>query len=310
MFKAMSSVVGSNTVGGYEPVVVVSNMFVQRMYCEEGGALFSSEWKTIALLASLVERGDPTFCNVSMPVSQWMRLLNIPVCGGRDLLHYLAQIKSLSEKYCHICRVPGECSMHKWLDDSHLRLEENMVSLRLNQDFLPFFSTFVQPYTAVQLSYLMRLSGKYSCDLYIILKSALSCGCWDMRVPVLLRRLGGPQWRSSHLDSRILKPCLQEISEKTDLSVTYTIQRGQRGAAEVVHFFIKRKNKLPRGKRLYGSAGPILIPCLCEDRKKQNILSELYRTYRSELAETRSWLVERNACSLDAPQKRKCSTLP
>lgn len=287
MFKNMVSEVGIGSECRYEPVMVVSNMFVQRMYCEDGEALLPGEWKTVALLASLVERGDPAFCCVSMPASQWMNLLGFPACGGRDVSRYISQVEALTQKTCYICRIPGECSMHNWIDMFDVNRVDNTVSIRLCSDFLPFFSSFVQPYTAVQLFYLMELSNKYSCDLYIILKSALVRGYWDIRVPALLRRLGGPQWRLSYLESRILQPCLKEISEKTDLIVSYTVQHDQRGSSKIIRFFIKRKPCLPRGKRLYGSSGPIVVPGLCEKGKKQKKLCSLRLAYRTELAQTR-----------------------
>ena len=49
----------------------------------------------VALLASLVERGDFDFHAVSMPVSRWMRLLGLPIQGGRDVNRYLEHTEAL-----------------------------------------------------------------------------------------------------------------------------------------------------------------------------------------------------------------------
>lgn len=296
MFKNMALTTGSKAEPQYEPVMVVSNMFVQRMYCEKGDALLSSEWKTVALLASLVERGDFDFHAVSMPVSRWTRLLGLPIQGGRDISRYLEHTEALEQKYCEICRVPDECSRHRWIYQQVYGQAE-LLSLQLNPDFLPFFATYIQPYTAIQLSMLMRLSGKYSCDLYIILKSALALGYWEMCVPTLLRRLGSPHMRSSYLVSHILQPCLEEISCKTDLAVSFEIKRDARGAAESVRFRIRRNRGLPRGKRLDKKSGPIIVPDLCEDEKAQKLLAGIYLSYRAKEAKRRK---EYRASSLQA----------
>ena len=136
--KNMALDTGSKAEPQYEPVMVVSNMFVQRMYCKKGDALLSSEWKTVALLASLVERGDFDFHAVSMPVSRWMRLLGLPIQGGRDVNRYLEHTEALEQKYCEICRVPDECSRHRWIYQQVYGQTE-LLSLQLNPDFLPFF---------------------------------------------------------------------------------------------------------------------------------------------------------------------------
>ena len=124
-----------------------------------------------------------------------------------------------------------------------------------------------------------------NCDLYILLKSALARGSYEIRVQDLLCRFGSLKLRSSHLDFRILKPCLREITDKTDLVVTHEIQRTSRRKAEVVAFTILRKGNLPSGKRLYNTAGPIVIPGMCEDKKIQLYLEGLYRSYHERQTE-------------------------
>lgn len=285
IYKALFGVTKIKDGCRYEPVTVISNEFVQQMRFIDGEVLLSSEWRTIALLASLVEPNESGFYPVSMALSKWMKMLGLPVRGGRCMQHYLSQMTSLSKKHWYLASVSMERAMSPWINEPVYQPTKHILTLQLNPTLFPYFSPRVRPYTAVQPAMLNRLHSKYSCDLYIILKPALARGSYEIRVQDLLCRFGSLKLRSSHLDFRILKPCLREITDKTDLVVSHEIQRTSRRKAEVVAFTILRKGNLPPGKRLYNTAGPIVIPGMCEDKKMQLLLERLYRSYHERQTE-------------------------
>ena len=135
---------------------------------------------------------------------------------------------------------------------------------------------------------LMRLSGKYSCDLYIILKSALALGYWEMCVPTLLRRLGSPTCGHPTSFPHILQPCLEEISCKTDLAVSFEIKRDARGAGGIRPVsYPAQQGSAARENAWIRNPGPSSYQTCVRTRKAQKLLAGIYLSYRAKEAKRR-----------------------
>jgi len=103
----------------------------------------------------------------------------------------------------------------------------------------------VNPYTKYKKDIILRLKRDYSFDLYHLAKKFQAMGRFEISLEDFRNELGVPDSYNdlSNLKKRVIQPSLDEITEQTDINVTYeNIKSGR--AVVGFRFTVKEKSKL------------------------------------------------------------------
>ncbi|MEO9497605.1 MAG: replication initiation protein [Vibrio splendidus] len=123
--------------------------------------------------------------------------------------------------------------------------KDGMVGLRLNPDLRPLLVRLNQKYTSYKLQNVAGISKKYSFRLYEMMKQydGTGKGTRDISIDFIRERLMLPPSYSSFklLNQKILKPCIKEISDETDLIASYEIIKEGRKVSKIRFKWAEKK---------------------------------------------------------------------
>ncbi|MEU4836545.1 RepB family plasmid replication initiator protein [Streptosporangium sp. NPDC023615] len=110
--------------------------------------------------------------------------------------------------------------------------EDGYVSLWFTQEVLEMLKVFDKknPFTKYKKDEVLKLRGEYAIDIYHLAKRHEGMNHWAMTLDDIREDLSLSQSysRINNLKSRVIDPAVKEISEKTDVIVTYeNVKRGR-----------------------------------------------------------------------------------
>jgi plasmid replication initiation protein len=172
---------------------------------------------------------------------------------------------------------------------------DGYIGITLHPDLKPYLLKFQRDYTKFQLRYAVRLDSRYSLRLYTLLQRWAYLGKKRFAVEELRVLLGARELNRQgdivkdnlpaygNFKQRALVPAVEEINEKTDITVLFSEEK-QNGTKTVVglNFRIRRNIQKRRGRsknstRRSGStpngAGPREGSSVSEDRAQIDKIS-------------------------------------
>lgn len=110
--------------------------------------------------------------------------------------------------------------------------EDGYISLWFTKEVLVMLKVFDEhnPFTKYKKNEVLKLRGEYSIDLYHLSKKYEKMTSWIMPLDEIREdfSLSKSYSRINNLKSRVIDPAIKEISEKTDIIVTYeNVKRGR-----------------------------------------------------------------------------------
>ena len=125
--------------------------------------------------------------------------------------------------------------------------ESGGIAIRFPEVVLFMLKEFdkVNPYTKYKKDIILRLKRDYSFHLYHLAKKFQAMGRFEISLEDFRNELGVPDSYNdlSNLKKRVIQPSLDEITEQTDINVTYeNIKSGR--AVVGFRFTVKEKSKL------------------------------------------------------------------
>ena len=109
----------------------------------------------------------------------------------------------------------------------------------------------LNPYTKYKKDVVLKLRKDYSLDIYHLAKKNQAIGSFIISLDELFEQLGLPEsYRDlSNLKRRVIEPSLKEITENTDIMLTYeNVKRGRMLVG--FKFIVKEKTAKTKGKRI------------------------------------------------------------
>lgn len=233
-----------------EQLVVKSNELIQR-------ACYSLSVQQQRVILYLIAHIKPTDTELHAEVYDLRELCD--VCGisyNPNNLQYFKNCIAEIDKDTWYVKVPGNPKQNKrlrWLHDNLiLDTGNSTITIGLNPTLRDYLIELRNNFTAYELDNILAMKSKYSIRLYELLKSyaylkTIQVDLSDLKELLLLRytdskgNVKESQYdRWQNFKDRVLEPALREISEYTDLTITYTTTRRGR-KIHALEFTIKVK---------------------------------------------------------------------
>jgi plasmid replication initiation protein len=223
-------------------LVVKSNYLIEASY-----KLSLQEARVILLLTSMINRDDEEFTLIRIRVKDFVEFVGV---NDKDAYKRVQQITdSLGDKSLIVRGVNPETKEMtrlklQWLASAEYFEGSGYVELEFSQKLKPFLLQLKDRFTKYQLEYALKLKKSYSIRIYELLKQWENLKARTIEIDELRDTLGlekGTYQKYGHLKDRILKPAQKEISQKTDISFSFTEIKKRRKVV-MIRFEIKSKN--------------------------------------------------------------------
>lgn len=235
-------------------IVVKSNELINSYY-----KLSLNETKLILYLASKINRDDEDFRRYTFSYREIIELFGWKSIANGSYIPEL--VSNLMTKTLIIENPKAETGSNgrkkkldrielNWFLEAGYTFGVGTVTLCFNPKLKPYLLQLKSNFTSLELKYMLRLQSFYSFRIYELLKQY--DGREPNKVAIPQRTIGLQELRAligiedqyhkySHLKSRILTPCMREISAKTDIAYEMTeIKRGKQ--IEKVCFHLRRNH--------------------------------------------------------------------
>ena len=142
----------------------------------------------------------------------------------------------------------GDRIKMRWLNKVIYKVGQGGTELYFTDEVLLLLREFdaLNPYTKYKKEVVLRLKKDYSLDLYHLAKKHQMLGGFQISLDELFEQLGLPESyrRIGNLKDRVIKPSLEEITENTDIDLTY--ENIKKGRSVVGFKFTVREKPKPK----------------------------------------------------------------
>lgn len=223
--------------------VHIENEFVEKIHIEPKMALTLNQQKIILYLASLIDKNSEKLQEVELPISEYFKIIGRSYSrNSRELLE--KNLISLGSKTLLLPNKTGDYKiLCRWLDTVEIDYRNNVLHLKLSETLAPYFLALSgKARTIFQLGYALQFRKSHSIDLYIYF-----CRFKNLNRPIMipideaLNRFGnGVYKRYTDLMRHVIKPAVDEVNEKSDLTVSVKTITDNRKTTHICFYIIKK----------------------------------------------------------------------
>lgn len=220
-------------------MVVISNVIAQRSRTD----LSLKTLKTLMYIISMIKPDDNKL-EYTFDIGEYIK-----TCGSSDAGKNYTDIKSslldLKKDSWWVENDDTE-TLVSWINKALIHKKDGKVQIRLDEDLKPYLLALGKNFTAFELYNILALTSNYAIQLYIILKSFAWQHQWIISVDEFKRKFMLNNLKSyekwGQVKRRVIELAVNQINEKTDLTVMYK-DDGKRGVkATQIAFVINKKN--------------------------------------------------------------------
>ncbi|WP_084242363.1 replication initiation protein [Planomicrobium okeanokoites] len=206
--------------------------------------LTAREQKIVLTMASMIEPNDKDFKDYRISVKEFSKMLGLKGQAKYSDIKEISQ--NLLNKTIEIPRKDdGGFLLVNWISSAEYIEGSGVVELSFSPKLKPYMLQLKEHFTSYRLSNVLDLSSTHSIRLYELMKQWQHRSRWRCSVEDLKLQLGitkGTYERYSHFKPRVLVKAVDEVNEKTDISISFKeIKEGKR--IEAIEFSIKSSIK-------------------------------------------------------------------
>lgn len=226
--------------------VVKSNDLIQKSRFR----LSLQQQKIILYVVSQIKRQDHEMQTYTFNIADFCRICGLDSIGGQQYQNLKDALQELKSKTLWITPDPDTEVLVSWIGYAKIHKNSGTVDIRMDNDLKPYLLELKKNFTQYELIYTLRMKRKVSPRLYELLKSYHYDKTTQYRKDIEfeeLRKLLGCETSTyaqyKNLNRFVLKPCVKEINDQTDISVSYNpITAGKKTIG--VSFIISRRNPI------------------------------------------------------------------
>lgn len=226
--------------------VVKSNDLIQKSRFR----LSLQQQKIILYVVSQISQSDHEMQTYTFNISDFCRICGLDSLGGQQYQNLKDSLQELKNKSLWITPDPDTEVLVSWLAYAKIHKNSGTVDLRLDNELKPYLLELKKNFTQYELVYTLRMKRKVSPRLYELLKSyhydKTTSYQKDFEFEELRKLLDcetSTYSKYKDLNKFVLKPCIKEINEQTDISVSYKpITSGRHTIG--ISFIISRRNPI------------------------------------------------------------------
>ncbi|MGK7379733.1 replication initiation protein [Planococcus sp. 1R117A] len=202
--------------------------------------LTTREQKIVLTMASMIEPFDEDFKDYRISLKEFSEMLGL---AGSTKYSEIKEIsKTLMSKTIEIPQEDGGWLLVHWISSAKYVNGEGVLELSFSPKLKPYMLQLKKQFTSYRLSNILSLNSTYSIRLYELMKKWQQLKRWEISLEELKMKLGvieGSYNRYNHFKTRVLLKAVNEVNEKTDLSIVIKeIKKGR--SVERIEFTIQR----------------------------------------------------------------------
>lgn len=218
--------------------LTISNELIRNQKSSEENfknILSTTEFRIVLTLTSLIKPDAKIFSKHEIPITDFCKFWNVSH-GGKQVQALSNAVEKLKSETFKI----GDKTI-KWLhNDSCI---SNVMYIYLDNSMSEFLLNLTRDFTEIDLNNMIYLKSKYSIYLYLFLKSLGNQKFYNIRLCEAYQKFGDNKYcNKSQFDKNIIKKAIDEINEKSDITVTRKYQKAF-GYPEMLTFYICPKNE-------------------------------------------------------------------
>lgn len=195
----------------------ISNELIRNRKSADGiskNLLSMTELRIVLTLISLIKSNTKSFTTHEISTTDFCRFWNVSH-GGKQVQALSDAVEKLKSETFRISD-----KTVKWLSsDSHI--SNGIICVTLDESLSEFLLDLSGDFTEIDLNNLLYLKSKYSIYMYLFLKSLENQKFYNIRLCEAYQKFGDNKYcNKSQFDKNIIKTAIDEINEKTDITVS------------------------------------------------------------------------------------------
>lgn len=219
-------------------LVSQSNDLIEAKYID---LLSARQQKMVLAIVSMISPEDEDFKPYIISVKDFSEMMGLQ--GKPKYSEIRVITREMLRKVIEIPRGEGRTLQATWFSTVEYYEGEGLIEFSFDPKLKGFLLN-LKAYTQYRLSNVLALGSSYSIRLYELMKKWENIVRIEYPVTQLKEKLGleGKYKQYGHFKSRVIKPAIKDISDKTDINVTFKeIKKGKR--IEKIEFTIRPKIK-------------------------------------------------------------------
>lgn len=210
-------------------------------------SLSLQQQKILLYLISQISPQDEDFKVYHFSIPEFCR-----VCGltdsGTNYSDLKAAVKDIADKSLWVRLPSGYDSLLRWIEKARIDEKSGRIEVRLDNDMKPFLLQLRENYTQYEMIFTLHFKSKYTIRLYELIKSIHFHEQQEYKrrfsIEELKTLLDADTYKTfQHLKDRVIVPCVKEINEYSDKSVSCEFIKTGRSFTDI-EFTISTKDTL------------------------------------------------------------------
>lgn len=230
------------------------------LFLKNGGTFTTNQLRLfLYVVAQLPRMLDMAIPAVSVPLETLRQILNLTGDEGQRGNRLRQILKDLASVPAAVVDGNGGTILTTWFDFIRISQDGKTYIFQLQTLLQPFFMQLSSQFTVYELGYVLMMTSAHTVRLYDTLKTAAYRGSLDVGIDELKQYLGLVDYddhgqaigyrfpKFKRFNSDVLKPSVDEINEKTDLTVRYMPLKDLEDRRKIigVRFWIETKDPCP-----------------------------------------------------------------
>lgn len=225
-----------------------SNDLIQKSYFD----LSATEVKIWLYIVCQIKPTDKELKPMEFRIRDFCKVMGINPNSGVAYKAVKTALKNVADSSLYIdLEGNGDETLMRWLSMAKMSKKRGVATIQIAQEMRPFLLELKERYTDVSSYYVSGLRGKYAIRLYQILKSYE-----NLKAPIMItiqeirKNMKLPDsYNWAKIKQRVLDSSIEEISNETDILLSYqTVKRNQ--VVTQVVFFLEKVPLEERSRRL------------------------------------------------------------
>ena len=216
--------------------------------------------KIILFLISKIKPMETHSREYTVSIRDFCKVCNIDFDNGKNYINVKAAVKEVADKSIWITLENDREVLLRWLDRVILDKNSGEMTVRFNEDMLPFLIDLQERYTQYRLDNILPMKSKYGIRLYELLMSYVNMDLpLTLSIDELKKRMDCENYtRFPDFRRNALEKAIKDINYYTDLTVRYELKKENSRGYNLITFWIflaEGEKRVDRALRRANSLG-------------------------------------------------------
>jgi len=201
-------------------------------------SLTLQQQKILLYFISRIKPDDDEYTTYELTIKDFAKVCGYVEDSGFYYQTIKADIKKLADNSNWIEVDKGHEVLFRWIDRAEIDSNSGTIKIAFHYTVSRYLFDLRERYTQYSLYNILCLSHKYSIRLYELLNSMKYKERFEISIDELRKRLDAESYtRFNNFNQRILKPCIDEINDYTDLAVEYSYKKNGKTITHIIFEF-------------------------------------------------------------------------